>query len=53
MKPSRHVWIQVVKGGIELNGETLSESDGAAVSQESKIQITAKEQSEILLFDLN
>lgn len=48
----RHAWIQVVSGGVEVNGERLSTGDGAAVSDEREVSITASEESEILLFDL-
>lgn len=54
IKPNRHAWLQVVKGKLELNGETLLASDGAAVSDEDGLQIKAlKDETEFLLFDLN
>jgi redox-sensitive bicupin YhaK (pirin superfamily) len=31
---NRHAWIQVVKGSVDLNGEKLNASDGAAISDE-------------------
>lgn len=48
----RHAWIQVVKGVLELNGVDLDVSDGAAISDETKLRITAKSDTEFLLFDL-
>lgn len=51
---NRHAWIQVVKGSLEINGEFLNVSDGAAISDEKLLQIKALEDStEFLLFDLN
>jgi redox-sensitive bicupin YhaK (pirin superfamily) len=50
--PGRHAWLQVVKGGVSLNGHSLKASDGAAVSNEEALTITADEESEVLLFDL-
>lgn len=50
---NRHAWLQLVRGKIELNGETLNAGDGAAISDEKVLQITALEDSEFLLFDLN
>lgn len=51
---NRHGWIQVIKGSLELNGEFLNASDGAAVSDESLLKIKALEdETEFLLFDLN
>ena len=48
----RHAWLQVVKGGVSLNGHGLKAGDGAAVSNEESLTITADEESEVLLFDL-
>lgn len=51
---NRHAWIQVVKGSLEINGEFLNNSDGAAISNEKMLQIKALEdETEFLLFDLN
>jgi quercetin 2,3-dioxygenase len=52
IRRGRHVWIQVVRGAVTVNGETLATSDGAAISDEEQIRIIAREPSEILLFDL-
>jgi len=50
----RHAWVQIVKGEIELNGEVLKQGDGAAVSDESVLNIRARaDETEFLLFDLN
>jgi quercetin 2,3-dioxygenase len=49
---SRHAWLQVAKGEIELNGKKLRQGDGAAISDERELSIQAGEESEILLFDL-
>ena len=50
---NRHVWIQMVRGRLEVNGELLEPSDGAAVSDESLLRISALSDAEFLLFDLN
>ncbi len=50
---NRFAWIQVVKGSLELNGETLQASDGAAVSDEKVLRVKASDnETEFLLFDL-
>jgi hypothetical protein len=50
----RHAWLQVVKGSLNLNGEALNASDGAAISDESVLNITSlQDETEFLLFDLN
>ena len=48
----RHAWVQVVRGASSVNGVALAEGDGAAVSGEPALKLTAKEDSEIILFDL-
>ena len=48
----RHAWVQVARGAVEVNGTRLSQGDGAAVSDESKLTIRALENSEVLVFDL-
>lgn len=51
---NRHAWIQIVKGSLALNGENLKAGDGAAISEESLLEIKALEnETEFLLFDLN
>jgi len=48
----RHAWVQVVRGALDINGETLESGDGAAVSDESRLEIQATQDSEFLVFDL-
>jgi quercetin 2,3-dioxygenase len=48
----RHAWVQVIKGAVEINRSQLQRSDGAAISEEALLDIEAKDESEILLFDL-
>ncbi|EGT3621469.1 pirin family protein [Morganella morganii] len=48
----RMIWLQVVKGELTVNGQTVKTSDGVAVWDESLISLKAAEDSEILLFDL-
>lgn len=50
---ARHAWIQVTQGKIEANGGTLGAGDGAAVSEEKNIKITAAEKAAFLFFDLS
>ena len=52
LDPGRYGWLQVARGQVELNGQILRESDGAAVSNEGSITILGNGDSEILLFDL-
>lgn len=48
----RHAWVQVITGEVELGEVSLSEGDGAALSDEETVAIEAVEEAELLLFDL-
>ena len=48
----RHVWLQVARGRLRVNGQTLVAGDGAAVSAAGALEMAALDPSEILLFDL-
>ena len=48
----RYAWLQVAKGAVELNGKSLNQGDGAAISNEPKLAIKGTKKAEILLFDL-
>lgn len=52
MPAGRHVWLQVARGSVELNGHSLAQGDGAAVSDEKQLMLTGREKAEVLLFDL-
>jgi quercetin 2,3-dioxygenase len=52
MQPKRYAWLQVARGSINLNGKDLHAGDGAAIWEESSLEILGKSDSEILLFDL-
>ena len=49
----RYAWVQVVKGAIEVNGQKLEAGDAVAAAEEDILKISASEDSEFLLFDLN
>lgn len=49
----RYAWVQIVKGTIEINGETLETSDGAAIGETKTLKIKAlADNTEFILFDL-
>jgi len=52
LEAGRHAWVQVARGSVEVNGKPLQAGDGAAISNESLVSVTAQEPSEVLLFDL-
>lgn len=50
---SHHIWIQIIKGKIHCNGETLSRGDGIGMNGIKNIKIDSLEnETEFLLFDL-
>jgi redox-sensitive bicupin YhaK (pirin superfamily) len=55
LKPKRHAWVQLIRGELEVNGTKLTKGDGAAISDEAKLQIANSGKdggAEFLLFDL-
>ena len=48
----RHAWLHVARGSVHVNGQLLKAGDGAAITSESKIEISAAPEGEVLLFDL-
>jgi redox-sensitive bicupin YhaK (pirin superfamily) len=51
-QPDRYGWVQVTRGEVDVNGQTLKAGDGAAISDEPSITLTGRG-AEVLLFDLN
>lgn len=52
LDPTRHAWVQVVRGSVRLNGRDLEQGDGAAISEESRLTLEGIDHAEVLLFDL-
>ena len=52
--PQRHGWVQVARGAATLNGQSLRQGDGVAVSEESELRIggAGPDGAEVLLFEL-
>lgn len=48
----RGVWVQMVKGSLELDDKTLNTGDGASVEGLNSVTIKSSLDSEFLLFDL-
>jgi redox-sensitive bicupin YhaK (pirin superfamily) len=48
----RRAWVQVTRGSVQVNGETLRAGDGAAISALPSVEIVGGEKGEVLLFDL-
>lgn len=52
LEKKRSAWLQVIKGRLQLNGQLLTEGDGAAVTNEP-IEVYSQTEVTCLLFDLN
>ena len=52
LAPGRRAWLQVARGEVSLDGETLKAGDAAAITDQDRIAIRSHADSEVLLFDL-
>ncbi len=51
--PGRHVWIQMIDGSLKMNDQLLlNVGDGAAISDETALKLSAQNNTHFLLFDL-
>ena len=54
LAPGRTAWLQLARGTLTLNGRTLNEGDGAAITDEPTLDIAATDtEAEFLLFDMS
>lgn len=52
LDPARRIWIQVVKGDVQVNDQPITTSDALAIWEERALTLQASSDAEILLFDL-
>jgi redox-sensitive bicupin YhaK (pirin superfamily) len=52
LKPGRHAWLHVLRGGVQLNETAFTAGDGAAVSDEAELIIRGTQSGEVMPFDL-
>lgn len=52
LPPSRKAYVQMVRGGVTLNGLLMGSGDGAQINGEKQLEFTAIDDAELLLFDL-
>lgn len=52
MPDGNKAWVQVASGSLMVNGQSLSEGDGLAVSNAGRLEFTDGDKAEFLLFDL-
>src|SRR5262249_22166978 len=48
LRPGRHAWVQVARGAVTLNGQPLRAGDGAAVTDETALDLTAVDAADVL-----
>lgn len=48
----RHTWVQVIKGEVKVEGETLTNGDGAAIDDVEALKLEWSKNSEFIVFDL-
>lgn len=51
LEPERHAYLVSAKGSVEVNGVRLDPRDGAAVTGETALRITALDDAELVLVD--
>lgn len=49
---NRHIWLQVLRGSLMVNGHPLQTSDAIAASAETQLMIGSDSDAEVMLFDL-
>ena len=52
LNPARKIYVQLVSGGLEVNGQTLAQGDAALLQQETQLQLARGQSAEVLVFDL-
>lgn len=48
----RFGWLQVLRGSVTVSGNLLHTSDAVAISEETKVTMTANSNAEVMFFDL-
>ena len=49
--PTRHPYLVVAKGAVEVNGVRLDTRDGAAITGEATLMVTAVQDAEVVMVD--
>lgn len=55
LAPGRHGWLQVARGAVRVNGSDdaiMSAGDGLAIAEETRVELEAIEDAELLFYDL-
>ena len=52
VRAGRKIFVQVIKGEVDVNGQRLAAGDGAKIDDVTKISIAALSEAEFLVFDM-
>lgn len=52
LNPNRKIYVHLVKGELEVNGQKLSQGDAAMIESQSSLELENGNGSEVLVFDL-
>ena len=52
LAPNRRAYLALARGTASLNGKPLGERDGAAIEDESRVELMAEDECEVILVDL-
>lgn len=52
LENGRSLWLQLVRGEVDVEGETLKPGDALTVSGQSRVSVLSRDKSEFLVFDL-
>jgi redox-sensitive bicupin YhaK (pirin superfamily) len=53
LEQSRGVYLSVIEGDVEVNGERMTTGDAAQITEEPQVRITANAESELILVDVS
>lgn len=52
LAPGRKAWLQMISGGLEVNGQLMRPGDGLAIENTQVLELVSVEDAHFLLFDL-
>ncbi|AFY03098.1 pirin family protein [Bdellovibrio bacteriovorus] len=50
--PHRHLWVQVIKGDVQVDSKSLTAGDGAAITDVETLKLSWGKGAEFILFDM-
>ena len=52
LNPARKVYVHLIRGELQVNGQALKGGDAALIQAESNLELTHGKDAEVLVFDL-